>query len=137
MTYSLRLTGKNLKASSSSLQTVYGIEKLKQDMTAFLTEHYGVDRFHPSYGSALSDYVGQPNTLDTAFSIEIEVSRVLQLFMQYQKALFENKPEVFSLDELLDSVNTIRTIRSYDELTIVIEFTTVSGKTDTVETGVL
>ena len=77
MTYSLMLSGGDLSTASSMLQTVSGTEKLKQDIHAWLTEAYQIDRFHPKYGSLMTSYIGQPMNVDSVFAIQVEVARVL------------------------------------------------------------
>ena len=136
MTYSLMLSGGDLSTASSMLQTVSGTEKLKQDIHAWLTEAYRVDRFHPKYGSLMTSYIGQPMNVDSVFAIQVEVARVLSNLQSYQKQMYQQDPTLYSPDELLDYVDDISTVFDQDRLRIGITFRTATGDTAYTETVV-
>ena len=129
MTYSLMLSGGDLSTASSMLQTVSGTEKLKQDIHAWLTEAYQIDRFHPKYGSLMTSYIGQPMNVDSVFAIQVEVARVLSNLQSYQKQMYQQDPTLYSPDELLDYVDDISTVFDQDRLRIGITFRTATGYT--------
>ncbi len=136
MTYSLMLSGGDLSTASSMLQTVSGTEKLKQDIHAWLTEAYQIDRFHPKYGSLMTSYIGQPMNVDSVFAIQVEVARVLSNLQSYQKQMYQQDPTLYSPDELLDYVDDISTVFDQDRLRIGITFRTATGYTAYTETVV-
>ena len=136
MTYSLMLSGGDLSTASSMLQTVSGTEKLKQDIHAWLTEAYQIDRFHPKYGSLMTSYIGQPMNVDSVFAIQVEVARVLSNLQSYQKQMYQQDPTLYSPDELLDYVYDISTVFDQDRLRIGITFRTATGYTAYTETVV-
>lgn len=136
MTYSLMLSGGDLSTASSMLQTVSGTEKLKQDIHAWLTEAYQIDRFHPRYGSLMTSYIGQPMNVDSVFAIQVEVARVLSNLQSYQKQMYQQDPTLYSPDELLDYVDDISTVFDQDRLRIGITFRTATGYTAYTETVV-
>ena len=136
MTYSLMLSGGDLSTASSMLQTVSGTEKLKQDIHAWLTEAYQIDRFHPKYGSLMTSYIGQPMNVDSVFAIQVEVARVLSNLQSYQKQMYQQDPTLYSPDELLDYVDDISTVFDQDRLRIGITFRTATGYTSYTETVV-
>lgn len=136
MTYSLMLSGGDLSTASSMLQTVSGTEKLKQDIHAWLTEAYQIDRFHPKYGSLMTGYIGQPMNVDSVFAIQVEVARVLSNLQSYQKQMYQQDPTLYSPDELLDYVDDISTVFDQDRLRIGITFRTATGYTAYTETVV-
>ena len=136
MTYSLMLSGGDLSTASSMLQTVSGTEKLKQDIHAWLTEAYQIDRFHPKYGSLMTSYIGQPMNVDSVFAIHVEVARVLSNLQSYQKQMYQQDPTLYSPDELLDYVDDISTVFDQDRLRIGITFRTATGYTAYTETVV-
>lgn len=121
------MRNKDLLVSQSRCQLISGVDKLKQDMFTWLTEAYQVDRFNPQYGSTISSYVGQQNTLNNSFEIQIEVNRVLTNFQRYQKLLFSENQSLFSLDELLDTVIDVRAKQNLDTLSIEILFSTAAS----------
>ena len=136
MTYSLMLSGGDLSTASSMLQTVSGTEKLKQDIHAWLTEAYQIDRFHPKYGSLMTSYIGQPMNVDSVFAIQVEVARVLSNLQSYQKQMYQQDPTLYSPDELLDYVDDVSTVFDQDRLRIGITFRTATGYTAYTETVV-
>ena len=136
MTYSLMLSGGDLSTASSMLQTVSGTEKLKQDIHAWLTEAYQIDRFHPKYGSLMTSCIGQPMNVDSVFAIQVEVARVLSNLQSYQKQMYQQDPTLYSPDELLDYVDDISTVFDQDRLRIGISFRTATGYTAYTETVV-
>lgn len=136
MTYSLMLSGGDLSTASSMLQTVSGTEKLKQDIHAWLTEAYQIDRFHPKYGSLMTSYIGQPMNVDSVFAIQVEVARVLSNLQSYQKQMYQQDPTLYSPDELLDYVDDISTVFDQDKLRIGITFRTATGYAAYTETVV-
>lgn len=136
MTYSLMLSGGDLSTASSMLQTVSGTEKLKQDIHAWLTEAYQIDRFHPKYGSLMTSYIGQPMNVDSVFAIQVEVARVLSNLQSYQKQMYQQDPTLYSPDELLDYVDDISTVFDQDRLRIGITFRTATGYAAYTETVV-
>lgn len=123
----------DLIVKSSKVQLVSGTDKLKQDIFTWITEAYGVDRFHPFYGSTMTSYIGQLNTLDNAFRIEIEVSRVLSNLQRYQKSLYDIEPGRFQPDELLDTVIDISAEPELDSLNLHIVFATANQETHSVD----
>ena len=137
MTHSLALKDGDLHVSSSRVQLVSGLDKLKQDIFTWITEAYRVDRFNPEYGSTVSSYVGQQNTVDNAFAIRIEINRVLTNMQRYQRMIYSANRNAFSPSELLDRVLDVRTRPSLDALHVEILFTTAAHPESTYSTEVV
>lgn len=137
MTHSLALKDGDLHVSSSRVQLVSGLDKLKQDIFTWITEAYRVDRFNPEYGSTVSGYVGQQNTIDNAFAIRIEINRVLTNLQRYQRMIYSANRNAFSPNELLDRILEIRTEQRLDSLHVKILFTTVAHPESTYATEVV
>ena len=78
MTYSLAIANGDLVRTGNTLAVVYGTEKLKQDLCLWVTERYGIDRFHPKLGSVLPDFIGSLITDSTRAQIQAEILRILQ-----------------------------------------------------------
>lgn len=131
MTTSLALHRGDLLVKSRRAQLASGVDKLKQQIFLWLLEAYGVDRFHPQYGSTLSGYVGTVNTLDNAFEIEVEVHRVLGNLQRYQKTIYEAFPSRYTPDELLDTIIEVKAIPQLDRLDLTIVFATATGRQET------
>lgn len=107
------------------LQIVSGVAKLKQDIDLWVRERYGIDRFHPRYGSDLENFIGGVVEDDTSVEVTEELMRVLRNYMAVQKFAFTNSPQAFSLSELLLDVVSIHSVVSYDTVTSTV--TVVNG----------
>lgn len=126
MSYSLAVVNGDLAPLGGQLQIVSGVTKLKQDMDLWIRERFGVDRFHPRYGSVLEDFIGGIVNDDTGTEVTEELMRVLRNYMAVQKFAFTNNPQAFSLSELLLDVVSINSTVSYD--TVAATVTVVNGE---------
>lgn len=70
---------------SHGYKTVSGLNKTVQDLGIALREHFGVDRFHPKWGSALDSLLGQPIDGLSTMRLESEVRRVVSNYMTVQR----------------------------------------------------
>jgi len=120
MTFSLQLANGDLVQNGSQLGIVYGADKLKQDMTLWLAERYGVDRFHPAYGSNLENYIGGIIGFGTQSMVYSEVMRVLTNYQKVQFQGFKATPNLYSLAELLWSINNVNVGVTYDQVNIAV-----------------
>lgn len=114
MSYSLALSGGDLVAQGSQLAIVSGSDFLKQSMDLWIRERYGIDRFHPTFGSTLENYIGQVVDSDTRVEIIDELTRVLHNYQAVQLQAFKDSPQNFSASELMMSVLAINATVSYD-----------------------
>lgn len=124
MTKSLAITNKDLDVQRGQVGVVVGVRKLIQDMSQWLVEEYRIDRFHPDYGSTLSNMVGENISETTKFLIQNEVLRVLRNFQSIQLQKFRANPSLFSLDQLLDEVVRVETKPFYDAVYVTVFFRT-------------
>lgn len=123
MSFSLQVYGGDLIQTGSQLNVVYGTNKLRQDMTLWLSESYGIDPLHPEYGSLLSDYIGGTIRLSTQAIIYNEVMRVLENYQTMQFQLFKKNPKLFSMSELLWNIKNVNVGISYDTISLSIAVT--------------
>ena len=107
MTFSLQIASGDLVVQGSQMGIVYNTDKLKQDLTLWLSERYGIDRFHPAMGSNYQNYIGGIISRHTQATIKQETERVLDNYQRVQFADLRAAPTRFSLAELLWSINTI------------------------------
>ena len=96
------------------MSIVYGVEKLKQDLCLWVTEDYGIDRFHPKMGSVLPDYIGSLITDSTRVQVQSEILRILQNYQAVQLQGLKATPQRYSYSELLYSIQAINVAISYD-----------------------
>src|SRR4051812_40238165 len=107
MTFSLMVANGDLVQQGSQLGIVANVDKLKQDLTLWMTERYQIDRFHPAMGSNYQNYIGGVIGYHTQSMIRSEAERILDNYQKVQYASFRNSPSRFSMDELLWSINAI------------------------------
>lgn len=120
MTYSLAIANGDLVRSGNSLSIVYGTSKLKQDLCLWVTERYGIDRFHPKMGSVLPDYIGSLITDGTRSQIQSEMLRILQNYQSVQLQGLKQAPHRYSYSELLYSIDAINVAISYDTVSATV-----------------
>ncbi len=128
MSYSLKITDGDLDMSTGVLKRVGGLDKLTQDLSLWLREPYGTDRFHPLYGSVLDQYIGSIINDLSEHHIKTEVVRVLNAYQQIQYESMRANPSKYTLDELLDTVDSVEVKVSYDSVYVDVRFTTASRK---------
>lgn len=126
MSYSLKIVDGDLDGSTGTFQRVSGIDKLTQDLSLWLREPYSTDRFHPLYGSILDQYIGSVISSLSEHEIRVEALRVLNAYQQIQLASLKLNPSKYTLDELLDSVESVRINLSYDTVFVDVRFRTAS-----------
>lgn len=120
MTFSLAIRNGDFVQQGSSLGIVYGTDKLKQDLTLWMAERYGIDRFHPSMGSNFQNYIGGVIGFNTQAMIYSEAERVLDNYQKVQYLGLRADPRRYSLSELLWSINEINVGVGYDTVSVAI-----------------
>lgn len=120
MSYSLAVSNGDLVRQGSSMAIVYGVSKLKQDLCLWVTERYGIDRFHPTMGSVLPDYIGSLITDNTRSAIQSELFRILQNYQSIQLQGLRSSPQKYSYSELLYSIDAINVAISYDTVSATV-----------------
>lgn len=137
MSFSLQVSNGDLVMQGSQLGIVYGAAKLKQDMTLWLSERYGIDRFHPFYGSNYQNYIGGIVSYSTKTTVYNETMRVLDNYQRVQFAAFKANPSLFSLSEIMWSINTVNVGISYDTVNVAVNVSNgqQQSTTTTISTG--
>lgn len=119
--YSFAIAHGDLVQKGSGLAIIAGIGKLKQDLELWLTEQFGIDRFHPSLGSTLQDHIGGVINSNTQADIESEVLRVLQNYQAIQHRGLSENPQLYSLSEILYYIDDIQVALSFDTVLVTIK----------------
>ena len=104
----------DLVATGSELQIVSGDAKLQQDLTLWMLERYGSNRFHPTFGSSLQSFIGGVIGSSTHANVYNEVLRVLTNYQAMVYQLFTANPNAFSLSELPYSIDSVNVSVTYD-----------------------
>jgi phage baseplate assembly protein W len=136
VSYSFRILNGDLDLSSNTFGVCTGIEKLTQDLSLWIKEEYGIDRFHPDYGSTTESFIGDIASELNQHELEVEVVRVLNIYQQIQLLDVQKNPGKFTLDELLNTIESVNCTVNYDSIDIKVVFTTASGLVGTVSGGV-
>jgi len=132
VTFSLRVANGDLALSGSQLDVVYGTNKLVQDLTLWVAERYGVDRFHPWFGSQLENYIGGVISTNTQAMVQGEVNRVLDNYQRVQARNFQQSPSLYSLTEILNTVNSVVASITYDEVDVSVNVSNAVQQTATI-----
>lgn len=129
MSYSLAMVDGDLAVRGNALAVVYGVEKLKQDIDLWLRERFGTDRFHPTMGSTLEDFIGEVVTDHTRAEIYSEVLRILENYLAIQDRIIKSNPQKLSMTEIMVSVNAIDVKVNYDTVYVTVNVSNAVGQT--------
>lgn len=121
MTYSLALRGGDLVAQGSELAIVSGTDKLRQDTELWLLVRIGSNAMHPAFGSYLESYIGGVIDINTQAKVYNEILRTLNNYQALQYQAFQTNPSLFSLTELMASVDSINVSVSYDTVNATVQ----------------
>ena len=133
----LALQGGDLVVGPKGHKTITGSPKIRQDLALALGEPYGNDRFHPTWGSALPHYIGQPISTDTELLVRSETQRVVQGYIDVQRNEIVNDSLVarrsrFTTADVVASLDNIDTKITFDIIRIKLHLTTMSQEELTV-----
>lgn len=114
-----------------------GVARIRQDLTLALTEEYGTDRFHPTYGSILHAYLGQVISENIQQLVRAEVNRVLQnyLIIQQNEVIRDTVVDVqgrYNTSDVVQSISSIQAKTLLDAIYIIATLTTLSRETVTI-----
>lgn len=133
MTFSLQVAGGDLVQQGSRLNIVSGVDKLKQDLTLWMTERYGIDRFHPGMGSNFQNYIGGIINYRTQQTVQQEATRVLDNYQKVQWRGLREAPNIYSLSELLYTINAVNVTLSFDAVMVNISVSNAVRQTTAVQ----
>ncbi len=120
MSFSLQVAGGDLVQQGSRLAVVAGTEKLHQDLTLWMCERYGIDRFHPVMGSCFQNYIGGVITSHTRAVVQSEANRILSNYQKVQYMGLRANPTLYSMGELLYSINKVSVTINYDTVNVLV-----------------
>lgn len=134
----LALINGDLAIGTNGAYLLYsGVSRIKQDLTLALTEEYGTDRFHPTYGSIVQSYLGQVLSPELMQLVRAEVNRVLQnyLVIQQNEVLRDTVVDVtnrFDTSDVVQSVDNVAARAVLDTIYLSATLTTLSRETVTI-----
>lgn len=121
MTFSLALRGGDLVALGSELAIVSGTDKLKQDVELWLLVRIGSNKMHPAFGSYLESYIGGVVDRNTQDQVYNEILRSLTNYQTLQYHAFQANPQLFSLTELMSSIDSVNVSVTYDTVNATVQ----------------
>lgn len=133
----LALANGDLVVGPTGHQVVSGSAKIRQDLALSLGEPLGDDRFHPTWGSTLSAYLGQPISESTSALIQSEVSRVLAEYISvHDEYIVQDRMaggrSRFSTDDVVSEVVSVQASQDLDAIRVRTSLRTLAGTTITV-----
>jgi phage baseplate assembly protein W len=134
----LALVNGDLAIGTNGAYLLYsGVSRIKQDLTLALTEEYGTDRFHPTYGSIVQSYLGQILSAELMQLVRAEVNRVLQnyLIIQQNEVLRDSLVDVanrYDTSDVVQAVDAVQARAVLDTIYLSATLTTLSRETVTI-----
>lgn len=131
----LQLTGGDLLASGRGFATVAGADYVRQRVACALSEPYGSDPYNPTWGSALTGWLGTPQNSGTQALVAAEAQRVLNVLMAAQQlmlksaALTQTRSQLNSAD-VISQVNSVTASAGSrpDAVQVTVTLTTMGGQ---------
>jgi phage baseplate assembly protein W len=131
----LQLTGGDLVASGRGFATVTGADYVRQRVACALSEPYGSDPYNPAWGSALTGWLGSPQTPSTQALVAAEAQRVLAALMAAQQVMLK-AAALTSTRSQLNSADVIAQVNSVtaatgsrpDAVQVTVILTTMGGQ---------
>lgn len=133
MTFSLRIANGDLAQQGSQLGIVSGVDKLKQDLTLWMTERWGIDRFHPAMGSNFQNYIGGIISYHTQAMVQHEAERILDNYQKVQWRGLREAPNIYSLSELLWSINSVKVAVGFDAVGVAVNVSNAVQQPTTIQ----
>lgn len=137
----LEIRNGDLALAPGGYATLTGAAKVKQDLGVAVREPLGCDRFHPNWGTTLSDLTGSAMSGDAESLIQSEITRLVRNYAAIQDDLLAAdygqgvKPR-FDIDEIVSDLSSIEIQRREDAVYIRVKVKTMSGSTTTLVTSV-
>jgi hypothetical protein len=125
----LQMRNGDLVVTAKGHALVAGEAKTRQDLALAVREPYGIDRFHPEWGSLLPRYIGSQINLETEALIRAECTRIVKNLMAQQQSIQSadargGHPNRFSTNEIIRGIASIDLKSDYDRFHVRINLTT-------------
>jgi phage baseplate assembly protein W len=127
----LALADGDLVLSGRGHATVDGVFKTMQDIGIALREEFGVDRFHPNWGSLLPNMIGRPFDEGVLLDVQTEVTRIVNNYLTVQRDTVLRRPQgaQVSSAEIIDKVQNIRVVpKDYGRIDVTIQLLTLDRR---------
>lgn len=127
----LALADGDLVLSGRGHATVDGVFKTMQDIGIALREEFGVDRFHPNWGSLLPNMIGRPFDEDVLLDVRSEVVRIVNNYLNVQRdtVLRRAAGARVSSSEIIDRVDKVQVVpKDYGRIDVTIFLVTLDRR---------
>ena len=136
MTRSLKIENGDLAVQGGSFVLLSRRDKLEQDIVHWLRTEIGSDRFHPTFGSTIEQFIGAVQSEENVDLLKSEVKRVLGNYQEAQLRKFLQNRSRFTSEEILSSVDDVRVTTFYDSVDIRIIARNLQGQATNLSLGV-
>lgn len=127
----LALADGDLVLSGRGHATVDGVFKTMQDIGIALREEFGVDRFHPNWGSLLPNMIGRPFDESVLLDVRTEVTRIVNNYLTVQRdtVLRRSAGASVSSSEVVDRVDKVQVVpKDYGRIDVTIFLLTLDRR---------
>lgn len=119
-----------------------GAARIRQDLQLALSEEYGTDRFHPTFGSIVRSYLGNPISAQTEQLVRAEVNRIIQnyIVLQQNEVIQDTVVDVagrFDTSDVVRNVEKVEAKTLLDAIYIHATLITLARKTVTISKQVV
>lgn len=136
MTRSIKVENGDIALEGGSFALVSHRDKLEQDLVHWLRTEINSDRFHPTFGSTIEQFVGAVQSEENLDLLESEVQRVLSNYQEAQLRKFLEDRTRFTPEEILSSVERVTVTAFYDSVDIRIVAKNLNGQVSDMKLGV-
>ena len=139
--YTLKIVDGDLAVrGDGNVTQLTGGDRISQELACWLLEPLGTDKVYGKFGSTLEDMVGLPILQDYLDDVRIEVERVVNNYVAYQrgqiKALCSGNTQdalnSWNDDDVIAAVDSIEVEAVADTVKVTVTLTTASGRGVTV-----
>lgn len=129
----LKIEQGDLVLSGGAYAEVTGAQKVAQDLRLALVEPLGTDRFHPGWGSRLSDFIGHPLTEAVRFDVQQEAARVVGNYVSVQRDKIQadvaaDRKSRYLTADILTAVDSVQATSVQDVVQVQVRVRTGAGQ---------
>lgn len=133
----LALANGDLVVSPTGHKTISGAAKIRQDLALALGEPLRNDRFHPTWGSVLPAYIGQPVDAQSNALVRAEVARVINQYISVHDEYIVADQQAggrsrFDTSDVVAEVTSVSAVQDFDTIRVAVTLRTLAGTQITV-----
>jgi hypothetical protein len=135
-----RLVKGDFVLQGNSLEMVSGAARVQQQLSLGIRETFGADRFHPGWGSMISEWIGRVSTASVQDDIRNEITRVVRAHIMVQndrlrRASTSGQRGFISMDEVIAAITSITFSQKEDSLIVRVRLRTAGFQEFTILTS--